>query len=112
MALSQKKSTERKAHMMVVKRAYKFDNNNISFDLEIDGWITIYNMLLVATYSEKDKSKKDKSKCIPEAYFVSFPSHKDDKGNYYNYAYFKIIPDEQDVIEEQIEHLLDETEEK
>ena len=69
MALSQKKTNERKAHMMVVKRAYKFDNNNISFDLEIDGWITIYNMLLVATYSEKDKSKKDKSKCIPEAYF-------------------------------------------
>ena len=112
MALSKKKTEERDAHMMVVKRAYKFDNNNISFDLEIDGWITIYNMLLVATYNEKDQAKKDKSKCTPESYFVSFPSHKDDKGNYWDYAWFKIIPAEQDVIEEQIEHLLDETGEK
>ena len=62
MALGKKKAEERQAHQMIVKRAHQFDNNNIAFDLEIDGWITIYNMTLVATYSEADKKKKDKSK--------------------------------------------------
>lgn len=114
MALGKKTKTEkeREAHKMVVKRAHQFDNNNIAFDLEIDSWITIYNMMMVAIYSEADKKKKDKSKCEPESYFISFPQHKDDKGNWWSYAYFKIIEPEQDMIEEQIEHLLAEAEEK
>lgn len=108
MALSKNSFKEtRKPHALVVKRAHRFDNNNIAFDLEIDSWITIYNMMLVATYSEADKKKKDKSKCEPESYFISFPQHKDDKGNYWSYAYFKILQEEQEVIEEQIEHILD-----
>lgn len=112
MALSKKTSKERtETHEMTVKRAHKFKNNNIAFDLVIDGWITIYNMMLVATYSEADKKKKDKSKCTPESYFVTFPQHKDDAGNYWSYAYFKILQPEQDMIEEQVEHLLDEAEE-
>ena len=114
MALNKKKKTEERTevHQMVVTRAYQFKNNNIAFDLKIDGWLTIYNMMLVALYSEKDKKKKDKSKCEPEGYFITFPQHKDDKGNYWSYAYFKILEPEQDMIEEQIEHLLDEAEEE
>lgn len=112
MALGTKKTEERKAHRMDVLRAHRFDNNNIAFDLKIDDWITIYNMMLVAKYSEADKKKKDKSKCTPESYFISFPQHKDDKGNYWSYAYFKILEPEQDVIEEQIEHILDAADEK
>lgn len=100
------KNTEREAHKMVVKRAHEFDNGNVAFDLEIDSWLTIYNMTLVALH----ENKKDKNEIT--GYFVSFPQHKDDKGNYWSYAYFKIIQPEQDVIEEQIEHLLDEAEKK
>lgn len=115
---SKVKREEREAHMMVVKRAYLFDNNNVAFDLEIDGWITIYNMTLVAKYSEEDtkkiksSKKPDYSKFEPETYFISFPQHKDDDGNWWSYAYFKIIDAEQDVIEEQIQHILDEAEEE
>ena len=113
MAFKKSEKSERKPHMMVVKRAYQFDkSNNVAFDLEIDGWITIYNRRLVATYSEADKKKKDKSKCDPEAYFIAFPQHQDDNGNWWSYAYFKILQEEQDVIEDQIQHILDEAEEK
>ena len=100
------KTEERKAHQMVVKRAHEFDNGNVSFDLEIDGWITIYNMTLVALH----ENKKDEKEIT--GYFISFPQHKDKAGNYWSYAYFKIIQPEQDMIEEQIEHLLDENEKK
>ena len=113
MAFKKTEKSERKPHQMVVKRAHLFDkSNNVAFDLEIDGWITIYNMRLVATYSEADKKKKDKSKCEPESYFIAFPQHSDDKGNWWSYAYFKILQEEQDVIEEQIQYLLDEAEKK
>ena len=103
---------QRDPHKIVVLRAYQHKNNNVSFDMEVDGWITIYNMTLVALYSEKDKKKKDKSKCDPIGYFIAFPQHQDDDGNWWSYAYFKIIEPEQDVIEEQIEHLLDGAEQK
>ena len=98
------KTTEREAHQMIVKRAHEFENSNVAFDLEIDGWLTIYNMTLVALHENKKKKEEI------TGYFISFPQHKDDKGNYWSYAYFKIIQPEQDVIEEQIEHLLDEAE--
>ena len=113
-----KKTEERKPHMMVVKRAYQYKNNNVAFDLEVDGWITIYNMTLVATYSDENKEKMKKSKKIdydkfePENYFISFPQHQDDDGNWWSYAYFKILEEEQDVIEDQIQHILDEAEEE
>ena len=108
MAFKKTEKSERKPHQMVVKRAHLFDkSNNVAFDLEIDGWITIYNMRLVATYSDADKKKKDKSKCEPESYFVTFPQHQDDNGNWWSYAYFKILQEEQDVIEDQIQAILD-----
>ena len=69
-------------------------------------------MKRVACYNGADKKKKDKSKCDPEAYFISFPQHQDDNGNWWSYAYFKILQEEQDVIEDQIQHILDEAEEK
>ena len=106
------KSEERKPHKMEVLKAHQFENNNVAFDLKIDSWITIYNMRLVATYSEADKKKKDKSKCEPESYFIAFPQHQDDKGNWWSYAYFKILQEEQDVIEEQIQYILDNEETK
>lgn len=108
MALSKSKKTskEREAHNMTVKRAYEFENGNVAFDLEIDGWITIYNMTLVALH--ENKTKKDEI----TGYFISFPQHKDKEGNYWSYAYFKIIQPEQDMIEEQIEHLLEEGDNK
>ena len=63
MALKKKKENkEREVHQMTVKRAYEFDNGNVAFDLEIDGWLTIYNMTMV-------HNKNDE-------YFVSFPSTK------------------------------------
>ena len=97
-----KGKTEREAHAMVVKRPHEFDNGNVGFELEIDGWITIYNMCLVALH----ENKKDKNEIT--GYFISFPQHKDKAGNYWSYAYFNIIQPEQDMIEEQIEHLLNE----
>lgn len=104
--ITDKKTTERKAHQMRVLRAIEFENGNIGFTLEIDSWITIYNMMLVALH----QNEKDKEEIT--GYFIAFPQHKDDQGNWWNYAYFNIITPEQDMIEEQIEHLLDETEEK
>ena len=113
MAFKGSKTTEeRKPHKMEVLKAHQFENNNVAFDLKIDSWIAIYNMRLVATYSDKDKDKKDKSKCDPEAYFISFPQHQDDNVNCWSYAYFKILQEEQDVIEDQIQHILDVAEEK
>ena len=107
MTLKQSKKTtqEREAHQMVVKRAFEFKNGNVSFDLEIDGWLTIYSMTLVALH-ENGKDQEI------TGYFVSFPQHKDAKGNYWSYAYFKIIQPEQDVIEDQIQFLLEEVEKK
>ena len=108
MALSKNRNTktERKAHIMVVKRAFEFENGNVAFDLEIDSWITIYNMTLVALHENKKKPDEI------TGYFISFPQHKDKEGNYWSYAYFKIIEPEQEVIEEQIEHLLQENDKK
>ena len=87
------KAEERKPMAIVVKRAFEFKNGNISFDMEILGYITIYQCTLV-------KSKKG------DEYFVSFPQYKGTDNNYYSYCYFKILPEEQDLIEEQIEHIL------
>ena len=119
MAFKGSKNTEkRKPHQMVVKRAFQYKNNNVAFDLEVDGWIIIYNMTLVATYSDEDKEKMKKAKKVdydkfePEKYFISFPQHKDDAGNWWSYAYFNILEEEQDVIEDQIQHILDESEEE
>lgn len=102
-----KQKKKREAHDFKVLRAHMFKNNNISFDIEIDGWIKIYNMLMVAVYEDGDKKREE-----PIDYFISYPSHKDDNGNYWNYCYFEILTPEKDAIEEQIEHLLDATEEK
>ena len=93
----------RKPAAMVVKRAYEYKNGNISFNLEIDGWITIYDLTLVK-YIDKDTKE--------EKYFISFPQKQDSQGNYWNWVYFNVLQEEQDVIEEQIEYLLEHPEER
>ena len=83
----------RKPTMIVVKRAFEFKNGNISFDMEIDGWLTIYQCTLVQKKNSED-------------YFVAFPQYKGTDNNYYHYIYFDLLEEEQNMIEEQIEHLL------
>lgn len=88
----------RKPAKMVVKRAFEYKNGNVSFNLEIDDWITIYDLTLVK-YIDKDTKE--------EKYFISFPQKQDSGGNYWNWVYFNVLQEEQDVIEEQIEYLLE-----
>ena len=93
----------RKPAKMVVKRAFEYKNGNVSFNLEIDGWITIYDLTLVL-YKDKETGE--------DKYFISFPQKQDSKGNYWNWVYFNVLQEEQDVIEEQIEYLLEHPEEQ
>ena len=80
----------------------------VAFDIKLNGEEKSTALINI----EADKGKKDKSKCTPEAYFISFPQHQDDEGNWWSYAYFKIMEEEQDVIEDQIEAILDEENQK
>ena len=94
-------NTKRKPCKINVLRAYEFENGNISFDMEIDGWITLYGLTMI--YIEKE-----------DRYFVSFASHQDkkDKNTYWNWYYFNVLPEEQADIEEQIEKILEENEKR
>ena len=87
----------RKPAKMKVLRAFEYKNGNISFNLEIDGWITIYDLTLVHYIDKETREEK---------WFISFPQKQEQGGNYWNWVYFNVLLEEQDEIEQQIEEIL------
>lgn len=79
-------------HAFEIKRAKAFENGGVSFDMVVDGWITIYNCTVVAGKGGD---------------FISFPSRKGSDGKYYNYVYFD-VREYQDEILEKVQAKLDE----
>ena len=63
-----------------IKRAYEFDNGNVSFDMEYAG-ITLYRLVVVKTKDGRE--------------FVSFPSYEQG-GKWYNYFYIPMNEKDQD----------------
>ena len=80
-------------HTYEVKRAKAFENGSVSFDLTIDGWITIYNMRVV------EGKNGD---------FVSFPQRKATDGKYYSYVWFNMNEADEKSILEKVQEVLDE----
>lgn len=88
-----KNSKEEKVyHAFEVRRAKAFENGSVSFDLTIDGFITIYNMRVV------EGKNGD---------FVSFPSRKGKDGKYYSYVWFKLDEADEKAILEKVQEVLD-----
>lgn len=79
-------------HTFEVRRAKAFENGSVSFDLTIDGFLTIYNMRVV------EGKNGD---------FVSFPQRKATDGNYYSYVWFKMDDADQKAILEKVQEVLD-----
>lgn len=79
-------------HSFVIKRAKAFEGGSVSFDLVIDGWITIYNMRVV------EGKNGD---------FISFPKRRATDGNYYSYVWFKMDDNDQKAILEKVQEVLD-----
>ena len=65
-----------------IKRAYEFDNGNVSFDMEYAG-MTFYRMTVVKTKDGKE--------------FVSFPSYESN-GKWFNYYYMPLSEKDQDAL--------------
>ena len=65
-----------------IKRAYEFDNGNVSFDMEYAG-MTFYRLTVVKTKDGKE--------------FVSFPSYESN-GKWYNYFYMPLSEKDQDAL--------------
>lgn len=79
-------------HTYEVKRAKAFEGGSVSFDLVIDGWITIYNMRVV------EGKNGD---------FISFPQRKGNDGKYYSYVWFKMDEADEKAILEKVQEVLD-----
>lgn len=88
-----KNSKEEKVyHVFDVRRAKAFENGNVSFDLTIDSFITIYNMRVV------EGENGD---------FVSFPKRKGKDGKYYCYVWFNLDEADEMAILEMVQEVLD-----
>ena len=79
-------------HTFEVIRAKAFENGSVSFDLTIDGFITIYNMRVV------EGKNGD---------FISFPQRKGTDGKYYSYVWFKMDDADEKAILEKVQEVLD-----
>lgn len=79
-------------HTYEVKRAKAFEGGSVSFDLVIDGWLTIYNMRVV------EGKNGD---------FVSFPQRKGKDDKYYSFVWFKMNELDEKAILEKVQEVLD-----
>lgn len=94
------KSNERAAvtpDQVKVKRAKILSNDVAVFDVEVLGLVTIYGCF----YREGKKKNGEDYK------MVSFPSKKDNDGNYWNHAYFYCTDEVVKTICEQIAAIVD-----
>lgn len=63
-------------HKFGVERVHEFEDGSVSFNLVVDGIVTIYRCRIC-------EGKEGKP-------FVAFPSRKDKDGRYWNHAYIKL----------------------
>lgn len=75
-----------------IKRAFEFDNGNVSFDMEYAG-ITFYRMTVVKTKDGKE--------------FISFPSYESN-GKWYNYFYIPLSEKDQDALIDRVYEVVNE----
>lgn len=89
---SNNKDENKVYHTYEVKRAKAFEGGSVSFDLTIDGWLTIYNMRVV------EGKNGD---------FISFPQRKGKDDKYYSYVWFKMDDADEKAILEKVQEVLD-----
>ena len=79
-------------HKFIVDRVHQFNDGSITFNMTIDGFITVYGCRI---YDGQD--------CKP---FVTFPSRKDKDGKYWNHVYCKLTEAQVEDIARQVEEKL------
>lgn len=87
-----KKDQAAQAHKLTVERVHQFDDGSITFNLMVDGFVTIYGCRI---YDGKDGKP-----------FISFPARKGNDGKYWNHAYMKLTDEQTEAVAKQVEELL------
>ena len=70
----------------------QFDDGGITFNLQIDGFVTVYGCRI---YDGKDGKP-----------FISFPARKGNDGKYWNHAYIKLSDEQTEDVAKQVEEKL------
>ena len=86
------KKDQTAAHKLTVERVHQFDDGSITFNLQVDGFVTIYGCRI---YDRKDGKP-----------FISFPARKGSDGKYWNHAFIKLNDDQSEEIAKQVEEKL------
>lgn len=84
-----KKNQAAQAHKLTVERVYRFDDGSITFNLTVDGFVTIYGCRI---YDGKDGKP-----------FISFPARKGNDDKYWNHAYIKLSDEQTEDVAKQVE---------
>ena len=79
----ERKNTATKKHSFEVTRAHEFNDGSVTFDLKVDGFVTIYGCRVV-------ESKKGD--------FIGFPSRKGKDDKYYSHAYCDLTAEDTNAI--------------
>jgi DNA-binding cell septation regulator SpoVG len=87
-----KKDQAAQAHKLTVERVHQFDDGSITFNLTVDGFVTIYGCRI---YDGKDGKP-----------FISFPARKGNDGKYWNHAYIKLSDEQTEDVAKQVEEKL------
>jgi len=87
-----KKNQAAEAHKLTVERVHQFDDGRITFNLTVDGFVTIYDCRI---YDGKDGKP-----------FISFPARKGNDGKYWNHAYIKLSDEQTEDVAKQVEEKL------
>ena len=79
-------------HRLSVERVHQFDDGSITFNMQVDGFVTIYGCRI---YDGKDGKP-----------FIAFPSRKGSDGKYWNHVFIKLSDDQAEDIARQVEEKL------
>ncbi|MBR2155379.1 MAG: hypothetical protein IJ941_00360 [Clostridia bacterium] len=87
-----KKDQAAQAHKFTVERVHQFDDGGITFNLQVDGFVTVYGCRI---YDGKEGKP-----------FISFPARKGNDGKYWNHVFIKLSDEQVEEIAKQVEEKL------
>ena len=87
-----KKDQAAQAHKFTVERVHQFDDGGITFNLQIDGFVTVYGCRI---YDGKEGKP-----------FIAFPARKGNDGKYWNHVFIKLSDEQVEEIAKQVEEKL------